>query len=314
MRRLRKEDDVSYLDIRTWAWRQNIDDAYAKFTLVALAQFADNAGTCFPSHRRLAEMTGLSASTIKRKLIWLVNAGLVETYERRRRTDDGRTSNLYKLLAGDAVDDDDRGDAVVVAPTAQTMTATRVDHSDQPAQATVAHQELVRENLLEEPAAASDDANAVAADGDTMGADMSQEEMFSAGDVDPEAEQRLHDRDVVRQRNKRAQDLTKRYTSRVPLAKFPAVLAVVKRALEAGYDDDSVAAALDDLIDRGRSVTVDSLRIALDNLPPMPTSRKRGPCPCCAEQSGGDLRDCCQPCFEAYMRRARCDHDPEQFS
>lgn len=66
----------------------------------------------------------------------------------------------------------------------------------------------------------------------------------------------------------RAQRITKAYTDRVPLSKFPAVMSIVGKALKTGlYDDGQVEDALVRLAEEGRPVTVDTLRIEMEGLP-----------------------------------------------
>lgn len=68
--------------------------------------------------------------------------------------------------------------------------------------------------------------------------------------------------------NTLAQEITKAYTDRVPLSKFVAVMAIVKRALATNlYTPEQITDALTTLADEGRPVTVDSLRIALEGSP-----------------------------------------------
>lgn len=69
-----------------------------------------------------------------------------------------------------------------------------------------------------------------------------------------------------------AQEITRAYTERVPLSKFPAVLGIVRRGMKAGHPPDAIQAALLRLADEGRPVTVDALRVELEGLP---TSRRR---------------------------------------
>ena len=64
--------------------------------------------------------------------------------------------------------------------------------------------------------------------------------------------------------NQTAQKITQAYYERVPLCKFVAIKAIVKRALAAGYEPAPVQAALLRLADAKRAVTVNSLRIELD--------------------------------------------------
>jgi len=53
-----------------------------RWTLQCLVGFADRAGRCFPSVRKLAAVAGLSKSTVSRHLAALVHAG---TLTRQRR-------------------------------------------------------------------------------------------------------------------------------------------------------------------------------------------------------------------------------------
>jgi len=55
---------------------------YLRWTLQCLVGFADRAGTCFPSVRKLAEVAELSKSTVSRHLVELVNIGAI-TRQRR---------------------------------------------------------------------------------------------------------------------------------------------------------------------------------------------------------------------------------------
>jgi hypothetical protein len=73
--------------------------------------------------------------------------------------------------------------------------------------------------------------------------------------------------------NKRAQELAKAYAELVPLSRFPAVMGIVKQALNAKsrddqplYSDDQIRAALVRLAEEGRPVTVDTLRIEIEGL------------------------------------------------
>lgn len=68
----------------------------AKIVLVALADFADEAGSCYPGQERLALMTGLSRATIQRALQRLEGMGLM-TREHRYDRRGYRTSDRYVL-------------------------------------------------------------------------------------------------------------------------------------------------------------------------------------------------------------------------
>lgn len=64
---------------------------------------------------------------------------------------------------------------------------------------------------------------------------------------------------------RQAQEITKEYTDRVPLSKFVAIMAIVKRALE-HYEPERIRQALIELAEDGRPVTVDTLRIQMDGM------------------------------------------------
>ena len=81
-----------------WAYRQHIDQG-PKFVLVALADFADENGTCYPGQDRIARMTGMHRSSVVRHLKTLEELGLVSR-TRRATTGGFRTSDRYVLHLG----------------------------------------------------------------------------------------------------------------------------------------------------------------------------------------------------------------------
>lgn len=78
-----------------WAYDMKITGPQ-KPVLVALADMADEAATCFPGQGRIAEMTGLSTATVARAISKLESQGLIS---RTRRVDQfgHRTSDRYQL-------------------------------------------------------------------------------------------------------------------------------------------------------------------------------------------------------------------------
>lgn len=85
---------MSYKAIN-WAYELPIKGP-AKPLLVALADFADEAGSCYPGQDRLALMTGLSRSSVQRNLQRLERMGLI-TREHRYDQRGYRTSDRYVL-------------------------------------------------------------------------------------------------------------------------------------------------------------------------------------------------------------------------
>jgi len=81
----------------TWAYEQPIKLCGRKFVLVALANFADEDGFCYPSQATLAEMTGQDERSVRRHLEGLEESGLIR--RQMRRFKGKRTSDGYYLLA-----------------------------------------------------------------------------------------------------------------------------------------------------------------------------------------------------------------------
>lgn len=78
-----------------WAYRQPVESG-PKFVLVALADFADEAGTCYPGQERIADMTGMHRSSVVRHLKSLETSGLISRQHRQGRKGQ-RTSDRYVL-------------------------------------------------------------------------------------------------------------------------------------------------------------------------------------------------------------------------
>ena len=83
------------IEALNWAWRQELPPM-EKLALVAIADFADGTGSCFPGQGRLVAMTGMSQATLKRSITSMEDAGLLS---RERRTDKRghRTTDRYQL-------------------------------------------------------------------------------------------------------------------------------------------------------------------------------------------------------------------------
>lgn len=61
--------------------------------------------------------------------------------------------------------------------------------------------------------------------------------------------------------------LAQHWMELVPLSNFPAVQQIVRKAIGADYDDERISSALDTLAAEGRSLTTETLRVALDGPP-----------------------------------------------
>lgn len=91
-----------------WAWEQPLPTGQ-KILLLALADFADEAGTCFPGQARLAAMTGQHEVTVRRNLTALEEAGLIQR-QHAYRNDGTRTSDRYLVAFEGATVQDARKD------------------------------------------------------------------------------------------------------------------------------------------------------------------------------------------------------------
>lgn len=80
-----------------WAFAQPVKSS-ARFVLVVLADHADQAHSCWPSVGRISARTGFGASTVRRALTDLEEAGLIRI-EHRARPNGSRTSSRYYLAA-----------------------------------------------------------------------------------------------------------------------------------------------------------------------------------------------------------------------
>lgn len=83
------------LDALTWAFSQDLEPA-KKVVLLALADYADDRGRCWPSLETMTAKTSLSVRSIRTQLRALEAHGLIVTTE-RKRPDGGRSSNEYVL-------------------------------------------------------------------------------------------------------------------------------------------------------------------------------------------------------------------------
>lgn len=81
----------------TWSNKQRVGSSGAKLVLLALANYADEDGYCWPSRRTLAHVTEMSPDSISRHLSTLEAGGFVER-EARKGDRGQRTSDLIRLL------------------------------------------------------------------------------------------------------------------------------------------------------------------------------------------------------------------------
>lgn len=84
--------------IMSQVWNMEIDDSTTKLTLMALADFSDDEGYCFPSYEVLAKKISKSKRTAIRAVEKLTELGFLQK-EKRELKDGTSSANLYKILS-----------------------------------------------------------------------------------------------------------------------------------------------------------------------------------------------------------------------
>lgn len=100
------------MSVQAMAWAFSVElSPGPKFTLLALANFADEDGDCYPGQERLAQMTGQDVRTIQRHLKAMEESGIL-TRRHQYREDaggrGGRTSDRYRLMLNGVTRQNDR--------------------------------------------------------------------------------------------------------------------------------------------------------------------------------------------------------------
>lgn len=228
----------------SWVWEHSNTEPTERLVLLAIADCANDAGAeAYPSLATLAKKTGLSIRSVQRALRRLVECG--ELIVNANAGPHG--CNRYRVtMTPGTVSPPSESHPVAVSPRQADTPAhshpTPVRVSPPPRQdvtptpVTVSPEpSFNRKRTVSEPSKAV----AVASDGQQLS---------------------------ITQRSKR---ITDAYSRAEPMCKWPAVNGVVMKAIKAEkWSDDEIGAALLRLADEGRSVTVETLRIELNGLPP----------------------------------------------
>ena len=83
-----------------WASEVKVGNSTDKLILIVLANFTDAENTCYPSHKKIAELTECSTDTVIRSLKRLKELNFIEIEKRFQLTQNNnhrQTSNIYKL-------------------------------------------------------------------------------------------------------------------------------------------------------------------------------------------------------------------------
>nr|DAR91442.1 MAG TPA: helix-turn-helix domain protein [Caudoviricetes sp.] len=84
--------------IMSQVWNMEIEDSTTKLTLMALADFSDDEGYCYPSYEVLAKKISKSKRTAIRSVEKLAELGFLQK-EKRELNDGTSRTNLYKIVS-----------------------------------------------------------------------------------------------------------------------------------------------------------------------------------------------------------------------
>lgn len=115
-----------------WALSRDISPSSAKFVLVAIANYADENGRCWPSQQRLANDTSLTERSIRSAIIALEELGYVKRVERRRQ-DGSRAADLIEIIGMNSQPEKSSGGLENASePTGNNFRDNRKSTTDQP--------------------------------------------------------------------------------------------------------------------------------------------------------------------------------------
>jgi DNA-binding MarR family transcriptional regulator len=81
-----------------WAWAQPVRPSARKFVLIAVADEADDTGSCWPSQGRIADKCGLHVRTVRTHLAALEAEGYLTRSPRYPNSGARRTFFLYRQI------------------------------------------------------------------------------------------------------------------------------------------------------------------------------------------------------------------------
>lgn len=204
-----------------------------KLIMVALADMVNDEGIGFASYRQIRQIAQVSDEYIRQSVARFIEDGRLEIVE--KGSGPGRAT-VYRVLLPNSVAENETDQNSPTELRRDKNSPTELAGTPQLSGGELPNSTLI--SSLEAPSLET----------------PSLEEGRSPNGSPAESE------------NQRAQRITKVYTELVPLSKFPAVMAIVKKALKV-YDEATVSDALRRLADEGRSVTVDTLRYEIEGMP-----------------------------------------------
>lgn len=228
------------IKIMSQVMRDQAYDGKQKLILLAIADAVDNNGVGFASYRQIRQVTDVSDEYLRRCIREFIDAGRLQVV--RKGSGPGKAT-VYRVLLPNSVEGNSVAEYDELPNSEASNSPTQLDRTPQlqGPNSPTASPNPPSYTPLETPSL------------EAPGNEVSQCAPPSANVI--------------------AQQITRAYTNRVPLSKFVAIMGIVKKALKAGYAPERIEAALIDLADEGRPVTIDTLRIQLEGIAPTPSRR-----------------------------------------
>lgn len=231
------------IKIMSQVMRDQAYDGKQKLILLAIADAVDNNGVGFTSYRQIRQVTDVSDEYLRRCIRDFIDAGRLEIV--RKGSGPGKAT-VYRVLLPNSVEHNSVAEYDELPNSQPPNSPTEPDRTPQL-------------RGLDSPTASPNPPSYTPLQTpplEALGNEVAQCAPPAANVI--------------------AQQITRAYTDRVPLSKFVAIMGIVKKALKAGYAPERIEAALIDLAEEGRPVTIDTLRIQLDGIAPLRAERKSG--------------------------------------
>ena len=228
------------IKIMSQVMRDQAYDGKQKLILLAIADAVDNNGVGFASYRQIRQVTDVSDEYLRRCIRDFIDAGRLQVV--RKGSGPGKAT-VDRVLLPNSVEGNSVAEYDELPNSEAANSPTQLDRTPQL-------------QGLNSPTASPNPPSYTPLETPSLEAPGNE----VAQCAPPAA-------NVV------AQQITRAYTDRVPLSKFVAIMGIVKKAIKAGYAPERIEAALIDLADEGRPVTIDTLRIQLEGISPTPSRR-----------------------------------------
>lgn len=234
-----------------WAWTRPVDGPRLLVLLALAKRVRPKTEQASPSMPELVHMTGLSETTVREHVQALATAGVIKVDV----SSGGRNKRSTYTLPGCLTPRETWGSKPAKTPREKTPKepqTPRMPSTNPPADAPAVLRTESGTRGVQEAAPAADFAE--------NGVGLFDEPVTEAS--------------IARQRTKVAQAIASRYCELEPMSKYVNVLGIVKRPLENDrFTGEMVMAAVEQIAQEQRPLTLETLRIQLVGLPPRSSSQ-----------------------------------------